>query len=100
MAQRFLKSCLIALLGFSCSSVAIASMRCPGGNLVDLGDSQTAVLASCGKPSSTLNTSIPHHNRSISVHRWVYIPRKGKFIRYVDFKGGKVISISHGPRVK
>jgi hypothetical protein len=78
-------------------------MRCPGG-VVNIGDSESTVLALCGEPHHAseyqreLRARNGHGIRVIDVKTWTYRRGYGKFILLLKFEGGLMTRIDRGPR--
>lgn len=69
-------------------------------NRVKTGDTTVEVKVKCGKPFDIESVGkVKINNKRVRVHRYTYIPEKGRFIKILEFHGGKLVSVSNGPRV-
>ena len=62
------------------SADSASTMSC-GTDFVSVGDTEDAVLSSCGEPSFREG------------NRWTYSDRQGSFIYELSFGGGRILSI-------
>ena len=78
-----------------------ASMRCSSGKFASENDKTFEVLVKCGKPNQRENFGLVTIDRDrVNLERWTYAPKKGKFIKYLEFHNGILKEISTGPRVE
>ena len=82
-------------------AVALASFRCPNGQLVQTGDSAYEVLANCGQPDYKEYTGVLNiGNRYVDCYQWVYDLGAGQFAKMVTVCAGTVTKIENGPRIQ
>ncbi|MEM0910203.1 MAG: DUF2845 domain-containing protein [Pseudomonadota bacterium] len=95
--------CIVLML----SSLSLASfevtagngMRC-GNKLVRVGATVSEVKLICGQPVDVFDGGfIKRGDRIISVTNYVYDLGKGKFLRILEFRNGKLHDIRTGPRL-
>ena len=72
--------CITASMADELSSDSANTMTC-GTNFISVGDSEDAVLNSCGEPSFREG------------NRWTYSGVQGSFVYQLTFGGGNVLSI-------
>ena len=92
---------LLVLFLFAASSVHV--MRCPNGQLVEVGDNQYDVEAKCGPPldKEIYHESVPQYNIAgyqigvidTLVERWIYQRSAGEFQYILSFDQGVVTKI-------
>jgi Protein of unknown function (DUF2845) len=97
--------CIVLLLSLSlviaATSDAETNLRCSGG-LVKAGDTMPEVMKECGEPifvnrPGSVVISIGGVFWSIDVEEeWIYNLGPSRFIRFVRFRGGRVVDIGHG----
>ena len=73
-------SCVAVSMADELSSDSASTMTC-GTNFISIGDSEDAVLNSCGEPSFREG------------NRWTYSDVQGSFVYELTFGGGNVLSI-------
>jgi hypothetical protein len=90
---------LMTLLAISVN--ATAGLRCKSGLLVSKGDTKFEVINKCGSPThKEYFGQVEVEEKLVNLERWVYVPRKGKLVKYLDLHNGVVNEISTGSRVK
>jgi len=92
--------CLVLITALFITSVE-AAVRCPSGKIVKKGDKTFEVLTKCGEPSYRERFGlVTIDGKRVNMERWVYVPGKSKFTKYLDFHNGVLTDISNGPRAK
>lgn len=80
---------LFVIVSVACAGMTVAdelsensadTMSC-GSNFISVGDSEAAVLSTCGEPSFREG------------NRWTYSGTQGSFVYQLSFGGGNVLSI-------
>jgi hypothetical protein len=94
------------LVRFESGRLVGEGMRCRAG-LVREGDAKVTVLQKCGEPTTRDSAGLvdeqpgpaERSTRSESlVEQWVYSQQKGSLLRIVEVRGGRIESITNGPR--
>lgn len=88
------------------------SLRC-NGDIAKIGDSKASILQKCGRPvyedsycapESTRQWWKSAHSATVApcdtIDEWTFNPGAGQFLTSLKFRGGKVIAITYGDRVK
>jgi hypothetical protein len=96
---------MMSLIGPACAE----ALRC-GSDLVQIGDFKADVLMKCGEPflkdtvyvdnDERITGAVDKHGHCLAVDQWTYNPGSGQFLTVLDFRGGKLLRISYGSRVK
>lgn len=83
-----------------CSTAVMAeSLRCKQ-KLVRPGDTTVEVKLKCGEPFAIEDTGkVKIKNMFVDIVRFTYLQEKGSFAKILEFKNGKLVSITHGPRI-
>ena len=75
------------------------TLRC-GNKLVKLGDTSTNVKIICGTPVDIEHVAnLKERNKIVKVERYIYAQGKGKLLKILEFRNGKLVSIESGPRL-
>jgi hypothetical protein len=89
--KKLLAITLLALI----TANAQASLRCENG-IADRGDRTSEVLAKCGAPASQAVTGYildKHGNEKFQKEEWVYGPRNGGMLYFLQFEGERLVRI-------
>jgi hypothetical protein len=84
-------------------AVAVDSIRCRSGRLVDVGMVDAEVIARCGEPKSRTSQDVPVRSQGAGrgavvtgatrVERWTYDRGQGTFDAILTFEDGKLVRI-------
>lgn len=93
--MRFVLFCILMLTS---QLLKADSLRC-GNRIVKTGDTKAEVKLVCGQPFETEYTANQRvGNKVFKIERYFYLQGSGKLMKILEFRNGKLYSVSNGPR--